>query len=197
MGRKRAFFTFSFLILLVLISLLASPALSKVSVNKSAPQVIDVGAKGLVLVEIEANASISSLDIVESMPLPATIEEWSVSGYDDSMVAFEARQDGDGTKYRWTFRQGFSPGEKATISYFFTYPKEGEVNLSTIYIYPSGFERIVSTVKVSEARSLVFVFVLGALVLLFALYLRQKGKKGEKKLFAFFGRLTKKKKQMD
>ncbi len=185
------------LILIFILDPLPGIATGKIAIEKSAPKGIDVGAKGMVVLEITANQSVSSLDIVESIPLSLSFEEWSISGYDPAMVAFEERIDGSLMKRRWAFRQGFSPGERSTLTYFFSSQTEGEFNLSTLYIYPSSFERVESIVKVSENRPLVFVFVLGSLILLLSLYLTHRSKKGERKLFSFVGKLLKKKKQME
>lgn len=185
------------LLLFLLLAPLPGLATGKIAIEKSAPKGIDVGAKGMVVLEITANQSVSSLDIVESLPLSLSFEEWSISGYDPGMVSFEERIDGSLMKRRWTFRQGFSPGERSTLTYFFSSRKEGAFNLSTLYIYPSSFERIDSVVRVSENRPLVFVFVLGSLILLFSLYLTHRSKKGERRLFSFVGKLLKKKKQME
>ncbi|MFH0962336.1 MAG: hypothetical protein V1820_06670 [archaeon] len=193
MSSGKALPVYSGILALLLVSLLISPGFSKVTVNKSAPFAIDVGAKGMVVLEISSESSTASLNIVEEIPLPARLEEWTVSGYDAAMVSFEERQEGLGTKYRWNFRQGFSPGETATLTYFFTSPSEGALNLTTIYVYPSGFDRKTSQVRISESRPLVFIFILGSLVLLSALYLHQRARRGEKKIFSLLSKFLKRK----
>lgn len=177
-----------------LLLLLLAPGFSKIYINKSAPASADAGAKTLITLSIEADSPASVLDIVEELPLPLELSEWSVSGYDPAAVLLETRQAGESIKYHWTFSKGLSTGERAFLTYLVIAPGEGTYDLTTTYLYPSSFDRITRTVRFSESRPLVVVFVACILALLVVLYLRHRSKRGERKLFSAIGKLLGKKK---
>ncbi len=181
------------LLLLALALLSAAPALAKVTMEKRAPARTDVGAKTMVSVEISSDSVVSGLDVVEDIPIPLKISEWSVSGYDPSKVSYETRSFGTSTKARWSFPAGLAAADKVTIAYFFSSPSPGTFNLTTTYLYPSAFDRVVSTVKVESSNRVVLAFVGGLLALTVVLYLRERKRRGEGKLLSRLGKFGKKK----
>jgi hypothetical protein len=185
------------IVLLAILFLLLIPASARVYINKTAPSDADVGAKTMVALEIFPDSAASTLDIVESVPLPLEITDWSVSGYDEAKVSFEKRVTGAETKYHWTFSEGLSQGQGATLTYFFYSPTKGKFNLTTLYLFPAGFDRITKEVKIEESRLMVLMFAIALLALLIVLYWRERSRKGERKLFHKLGNLIGRKKSLE
>ncbi|HDQ59693.1 MAG TPA: hypothetical protein ENN30_00700 [Candidatus Woesearchaeota archaeon] len=117
-----------------------------------APMVYD-GTASDISIRIMSTDQRIKFDIIEALPQGWVIDSWSVENYNINDVEFSHEDrflfGGQKSVYAWSFKKEYTI--PIILTYSLTPKGEGEHDVYTVWMYPSGFDRTTTSFSVAPA----------------------------------------------
>jgi len=140
--------------IILLMFLLLATSVFAASVDRSMPERVEPSTTFTVTFTINPEGTLSAFDIADFVPNGWTLNEWSVSGYARSDVAYDSQVREYQGKMRnglhWALNKSFSA--PVTLSYTMNAPASQAVyEFIAVWTYPGGFNSKTSNLRVETA----------------------------------------------
>ena len=141
-------------ILIGFVFLMLAAAVFAANVDRSVPERVDPSTAFTVTFTINPEGSLTAFDLADFVPSGWILNDWSVSGYSKSDVAYDSQTRDYQGKTRnglhWSFTKPF--GSPITLSYAMNAPAlTGTYEFIAVWTYPGGFNSKTGNLVVGTA----------------------------------------------